>query len=219
MVTRILREILARLEALKHRFRLKRLGSSREREYQHYLRLQLERTLVKRHATTGTGAQILIDKLVDTAPPEWNRVLCIGCRNRSELEYFKSKGKSAVVGIDLFSTSSGILVMDMHAMDFAAASFDLIFSSHSLEHSYDLPAVVREIVRVAKPGAWVAVEVPVCYATTPEDLIDFKDLDTLHAAFAPYLAEVVWSEQQPPRTPRNEHGNQIIRTIFTLRQE
>jgi SAM-dependent methyltransferase len=219
MVSRTLRELLARLEATRHRWRLKRLGSNREREYQDYLQVQLERTLVKRHATTGTGARLLIDHLVDAAPPEWQRVLCIGCRNRSELDYFKSKGKAAVVGIDLFSTSPDILVMDMHKMDFAGASFDLIFSSHSLEHSYDFPAVVREIVRVARPGAWVAVEVPVCYPTTPEDLIDFKDLDTLHAAFAPYLAKVVWAEEQPARTERNEHGNRIIRTIFTLREE
>ena len=219
MATGILREILSRLEAFRHRLRLKRLGSSREREYQHYLRVQLGRTLIKQHSTTGAGAQLLIDKLVDTAPPEWNRVLCIGCRNRSELEYFRSKCKSTVVGIDLFSTSSDILVMDMHRMDFADDSFDLIFSSHCLEHSYDFNRVVKEIVRVARPGAWVAVEVPVHYRTTEEDLIDFKDLDTLHAGFKPYLAKVVWSEEQPPRTPRNEHGNRIIRTIFTLREE
>ena len=161
----------------------------------------------------------MIDKLVDAAVPACNKVLCIGCRNRSELEYFKSKGKLEVVGIDLFSTGSDILVMDMHKMDFADDSFDLIFSSHCLEHSYDFKRVVKEIVRVARPGAWVAVEVPVHYRTTQEDLIDFKDLDTLHAAFKPYLAKVVWSAEQAPRTSRNEHGNRIIRTVFTLREK
>ena len=50
--------------------------------------------------------------------------------------------------------------MDMHEMTFSDDSFDVVYASHSLEHSYDVERVVREIVRVARDGAVVGVEVP-----------------------------------------------------------
>lgn len=43
---------------------------------------------------------------------------------------------------------------------FAEASFDLLFSYHVLEHVYDLNAVVRDMIRLVKPGGHLCLIFP-----------------------------------------------------------
>jgi SAM-dependent methyltransferase len=178
------------------------------------------RTLSKKEETSTTGARILIDKLVDLCdPPREASVLCIGCRNTSELDYFRRKGFTNTVGIDLFSEDPSVLVMDMHNMNFPDNRFDIIFSSHSLEHSYDEQRAVSEIVRVSRNRCLAAVEVPIRYETKGVDLVDFNDISGLTAPFGAHLAEVLWHDEQPPHTPANQQGLWILRAIFSIRKD
>ncbi|MGD0666592.1 MAG: methyltransferase domain-containing protein [Bryobacteraceae bacterium] len=69
-----------------------------------------------------------------------------------------------VVRLDLKFDSagaSGCLVRgDAARLPFADGVFDLLVSNHSLEHFVELEAVVREMGRVARPGAGLYVAVP-----------------------------------------------------------
>ena len=54
---------------------------------------------------------------------------------------------------------------------------------------------------------------------TDTDLVDFGNLDNLHAAFAPALADVVWCEDLPTDSPSNDQGVPCIRTVFRIRKD
>lgn len=185
-------------------------------EYEQYLDAQLQRSFYKKSNPLQLHTRLLVDKLAEFRNFAECHILCIGCRNTAEINYFKSQGANKVIGIDLFSSSPDITIMDMHKMTFPDNNFDIIYSAHSLEHSYDVGKVVREIIRVASPGALVAVEVPVEYKVSSTDLVDFGNLESLYAIFDPYISQVLWSEEQPPLSPQNEQGTAIIRTIFEI---
>ncbi|MGZ4410891.1 MAG: class I SAM-dependent methyltransferase, partial [Gaiellaceae bacterium] len=181
--------------------------------------VQLRRTLSKRATDPGAGARLLVGRVASALPGRGGSVLCIGCRNRVELDRFREHGVPNVTGIDLFSTDPSVRVMDMHAMDFPSDRFDAVYSSHSLEHSYDLGRVVAEIVRVARDGAVIGVEVPVRIRAHEADRIEFSGLDELRNTFRPHLREELWAEEQPARSETNEQGTEIARLVFRLRKQ
>jgi ubiquinone/menaquinone biosynthesis C-methylase UbiE len=109
-----------------------------------------------------------------------------------------------------------ILTMDMHELLFPADRFDAVYSSHSLEHSYDPDKVVREIVRVARDGALIAVEVPVRGQASAADRIVFSGLDELRGTIRSYVREELWAEEQPARTSTNGQGCEIARIVFRV---
>ena len=193
---------------------MRRLGG--DREYRDYLRVQLRRSLSKRANDSGVGPRVLIDQIAGSVPPSGSRVLCVGCRNAVELNEFRARGFADVVGIDLFSQHPDILVMDMHEMTFADESFDVIFSSHSLEHSYDLERVVGEIARVARRGALVAAEVPVRGQRGDADLLVFGDVAELRNAFGHHVGEVLMAEERPSRSETNDQGTDVARLVFRI---
>jgi SAM-dependent methyltransferase len=206
-----------RLIAFKHRLQLWVLGLGKQKNYRHYLDIQLNRTLSKRDQPASIRTRLLIDRVKELDRHfQDSRVLCIGARNPTEIQYFKSKGYTDVIGIDLFSESSDILVMDMHQMTFPDNQFNIIYSSHSLEHAYDLDKVIKEIIRVAQPKALVAIEVPIHYKTQGADLIDFQSLQNLSNCWGTQLKKVLWSEELPVGHPRNDGGNTILRAVFLL---
>ena len=206
-----------RLTEAPHWLVLRRLGKSHGREYRDYLATQLRRTLSKRETDPGVGAVTLINRVAQ-GQPSGGAVLCVGCRNALELDRFRARGFEDVVGIDVFSQREDILVMDMHEMSFADDSFDVVYASHSLEHSYDLDRVAREIGRVARNGAVVGVEVPVRAQGSAADRIVFSGLEELRGAFRPQIGEELLAEEQPPRTATNEQGTDIARLVFRLRK-
>jgi SAM-dependent methyltransferase len=205
------------LADLRYRLGIRRLGAKRPAEYRDYLEIQLERSLSKRVNDPGVGARVLIEKAA-VAQSSDARVLCVGCRNGIELDEFRARGFEDVVGIDLFSQRDDILVMDMHAMTFPDDSFDVVYSSHSLEHAYDVETVVRELARVGREGAVVAVEVPLRHRGSTADRAEFANLEALRGVFRPYVGEELWTEEQPPKTPTNEQGSAVARFVFRLRK-
>ena len=215
-LVRQVRKIRVAILAQRHYTRLKPKAWQSSPEYEQYLDVQLRRTLSKRDASLPKRAEVLIDKVAELIDLAKCDVLCVGSRNASEIDYFRSKGAKSVVGIDLYSEHEAILVMDMHHMIFSDDHFGIIYSSHSLEHAYDVHKAVSEIIRVARPGALMAIEVPVQYETRGADLVDFGGLRNLHAVFEPHIARVLWSNEQPPHTPWNDSGNAVVRTIFSV---
>lgn len=205
-----------RLLETPHWVGLRRLGRRRDGEYREYLAVQLRRTLSKRENDPGVGAVTLINRV--TRELTSGRVLCVGCRNTLELDRFREGGFEDVVGVDLFSQRPDILVMDMHELSFPDDSFDVVYASHALEHSYDVERVTRQMVRVARDGAVVAVEVPVRVQASTADRIVFSGLDELRSIFAPHVAQELLAEEQPPRSPTNGQGTEIARFVFRLRK-
>lgn len=184
--------------------------------YQNYLSTQLIRTLEKRKAPLQKRTQIMVDKLEAVAHLYNGRVLCVGCRNSAELDYFESKEVSKVVGIDLYSEDPRIRVMDMHQIQYPDNYFDILYSSHSLEHARDVERVIAEFLRVVRSDGIIAIEVPVHFLPTAADLVDFDNLQNLREAFGPNIKEVLWTDEQGPQTNNNQSGNAIIRTIFRI---
>jgi SAM-dependent methyltransferase len=180
--------------------------------YRAYLRTQLDRSLGKRANDPGVGQRILVEAAVAAGEPG-ARVLCVGCRNGRELDAFRAHGLADVRGIDIFSQRADIEVMDMHAMTFADDTFDVVYSSHSLEHAHDVALVARELVRVARPGGVLAVEVPVRHRGSAADLVVFSGLDELLARFSGSLTSPTLAEEVPARTERNDQGSAVARFV------
>ena len=204
------------LADLPYWLRMRRLGAGRPAEYRRYLQGQLRRTLSKRGNDPGVGARLLIEQIVSECAPDQASVLCVGCRNGVELDEFRSRGFGRVVGVDLFSQREDIQVMDMHDLAFGDDSFDVVYSSHSLEHSYDVGTVVRELIRVGREGGLAAVEVPVRHQADPADRANFAGVDALRKAFEPYVAQELLAEEQPPRSPTNDQGSDVARLVFRI---
>jgi SAM-dependent methyltransferase len=194
---------------------LERIVGTSSASYQQYLNLQLKRTFQKRRSPLQPRTRVLVDRLAEQVDLSRCRILCVGCRNTAELDYFHVKGCRDVYGIDLHSLRADILVMDMHHMTFPDGHFDIIYSSHSLEHAHDPSQVIMEIIRVARSGALVAIEVPVEFEPRGADLVDFKSLDQLYQVFSPHITQVLWSEQyKASGTERNS----CIRSIFRIQK-
>lgn len=212
--SRALRE---RAAAVRHRRRLRALAAGRDDGYRDYLLVQLDRTLSKREDHSGVGTRILVEAAAGAAKPDAS-VLCVGCRNAVELDEFRARGLDDVVGIDIFSQRDDILVMDMHRMTFAPDSFDVVYSSHSLEHAHDPRQVVAEVVRVARNGAVVALEVPVRHRGSDADRVEFSGLPELESLFADRIADIALAEELEAHGPRNDQGSAVARLVFRLRK-
>jgi SAM-dependent methyltransferase len=52
--------------------------------------------------------------------------------------------------------------------DFASGEMDAVFSSHCIEHSYDLHRTFLELHRILKPGGYLTMAVPMGWETNPE---------------------------------------------------
>jgi len=216
IVKRSLVQLRNRIAILRHQRRLQTVAQPEAATTLDYLETQLRRTYEKRGAPLQTRTKVLIDKIANVTDLQGKTVLCIGCRNSQELNYFRSKGAQTVQGIDLFSENPAILVMDMHQMTFPDAQFDVVYSSHSLEHAHTPAKVAQEILRVARPQAVVAIEMPIRYETRGADLIDMESTANLHKLFAPHITSVLLQEEFAANTPDNATGTPIARTIFKV---
>lgn len=193
-----------------------------DEEYREYLKVQLNRTLYKKNEVSFVRAAYFADQLKELLDiPKESKILCVGCRDTNEINEFKKAGFPNVVGIDLYSEISSILIMDMHKMEFGDNMFDVIVSSHSLEHSYDAEKVIKEILRVAKKHALIMIEVPVNFVPRGADKIDFGGLEGLYEAFRKYaeIKQVYVDDKIRKGEGDNLSGTDIIRTIFEIEKQ
>lgn len=89
------------------------------------------------------------------------RVLNLGC-GLKKLEFPEASSATEVVGVDLSRHSQADVIHDLDAFPYPleSDSFDLVLMQDVIEHLRDVPAVLREVHRVAKHGATVRVRTP-----------------------------------------------------------
>jgi SAM-dependent methyltransferase len=168
-------------------------------QYARYRHAQIRQSRAKRHKDASFRLVPFVAVIRETCPDLTRaaRVLCIGARNEVELDVFQRHGFPDVSAVDLWSSSPRIRVMDMHALRFADASFDLVFASHVFEHAWDLARVAAECVRVLKPGGYLFCAVPIGFAPTDHDRYDLKDAAGLLGYFTPWRVTLLHERVVP----------------------
>jgi len=222
------RELQDRIERRYYRYNLARslarsrkafeaTGGSVTADFDAYLRVQLEETLLKRRLFGQLRFDVipLIDMLATKYDFRNQSVLCVGCRNDDEIKYFRKRGAAKVVGIDLYAAGPGILTMDMHDLKFPDSSVDVLYSRHSFEHSYDTRKAGMEFVRVVKPGGVIVIEVPGKHKGGG-DYNYFNGIEDVTGAFEPHIGEYLWKEYS--RKEDNTDKLDIIRVMFRVQK-
>ncbi len=87
------------------------------------------------------------------------KVLTIGPRSEAEIFSIWAAGFSPdnVSGVDLISYTPLISQGDMHSLPFDESEFDIVIAGWVLAYSNNNALAAKEIMRVAKPGAYLAV--------------------------------------------------------------
>jgi hypothetical protein len=124
------------------------------------------------------------------------RLLSIGPRNEGDLLLLQAHGFRHVEGIDLFTYSPLIQLMDMHRTTYADNTFDLISSGWAVRYSYDIQKCAREMIRICKNGAHIAI----AFSMNPNEQDTLAALatplrggiDELLGYFQPHVGYVYW---------------------------
>ena len=190
--------------------------------YQNYIKVQSDRSqeklktkvsedIERKKKETLTG---LLSSHVDLS--KINNGLVVGCRNDYELDLLLDKGVKNITGVDLFSVNSRIVIMDMHHLKFKDNTFDLVYASHVLEHSYDINQVAQQLSRVSTDNVYFLIEIPINYPTNNIDLIDLKSEKAVIDIFKKFFnkIDVIVAEAVPPNTETNMDNYTVARVIF-----
>ncbi len=100
-------------------------------------------------------------------PLEGRRILDVGCGVGMYTHAFR-RYTPHVFGIEVEfdraqearERAAGVVQAVGEALPFASASFDIVFSHEVLEHVADDRRTAAEMVRVVRPGGWIAIFVP-----------------------------------------------------------
>jgi SAM-dependent methyltransferase len=101
--------------------------------------------------------------------PPSTRILDCACGDGTSIYAMHVAGFTHIIGVELIEekarrallTERPILLADMHNLScLPAASFDLIYSSHSLEHCYNPSLVMREWFRLLTPHGRLRLALP-----------------------------------------------------------
>lgn len=101
--------------------------------------------------------QPYVDKILsDYFVNEIKNVICIGCRDDTELKMFE-KNNIETIGIDVANETKKIIRSSAENINnlFKENQFDLAFSSHSLEHVAIPDLVMKNIRNIAKIGCYI----------------------------------------------------------------
>lgn len=88
-------------------------------------------------------------------------ILVIGPRNENDIYSLVGMGfkRENIVGLDLISYSSNIVLGDMHAIPFPANSFDAVICGWTISYSTQPAKAAAEMERVVKGGGVIAIGV------------------------------------------------------------
>jgi SAM-dependent methyltransferase len=172
-------------------------------EYRAYVKSQIQKSYNQSAEQLAAGPIWRTQHLAGLAAPfissgtKLATVLCVGCRDARELDALETVCGMKAQGLDLFSDDPRIVVGDMHTMPFEDASFDVVYSCHSLEHALNPQAAASEFLRMLKPGGLLIIEVPIRFETTMVDCFDVGSIDKLIALFATRIETVLHQEEDP----------------------
>ena len=213
-----LRAFIESVRDLRFRPAVRQLARGKPDDYREYLDVQLERTLSKRENDPGAGARELVRRVVELGSlSESSSVLCVGCRNTIELDLFASAGVGDVVGIDLVSQRPDVLVMDMHDMNFDGRTVRrrvrVAFSRALLRRGGGRPRA-----GTSRPSACGRrCRGTARYTREPSRPGSRSRVSTISARPSPpAVAEELWADEQPARTPTNDQGTPVARVVFRL---
>lgn len=142
-----------------------------------------------------------------------SKILCIGPRNEAEILLMSLYGFSLenITGIDLFSYSPLIQVMDMHDLKFNDNQFDIVYSSFVLRYSNDIWRACAEAVRVTKDSGLIAIGTSFGRSS---DLVG-TDLNggikEILGYFGDHVKHIYWQEEFP-----FSHEDNIATVIFSI---
>lgn len=158
------------------------------------------------------------------------RTLSIGPRSEGELLLIAAHGFTwrNIKGIDLFSYSPKIDVGDMHHMPYPDNSFDIIFSGWVLGYSDDQEQALKEMVRVLKPGGYVAFGQGY-FAFTAEEYLEehgelplgtkyiINEIDNIFAPIRNNIETVYFRHEVSEEMYKDDHH--AILTVFSIKKE
>ncbi|MGA0392584.1 MAG: class I SAM-dependent methyltransferase [Rhodospirillales bacterium] len=137
------------------------------------------------------------------------KVLTIGPRTEAEVFSLMAAGFAPqnITGLDLISYSPFVELGDMHAMPYGNDSFDVIILGWVLGYSQNVKKAVSEIIRVAKPGAYIAIGHE--NDPTPREVLDeqrgfslkgtdFSTSEEILELFDGHVDAVTFREDVPP---------------------
>lgn len=89
------------------------------------------------------------------------RILVIGPRNENDIYSLVGLGfrRQNIIGLDLISYSSTILLGDMHAIPFPDGHFDAVICGWTISYSTQPKTAAAEMTRVVKNGGIIAIGV------------------------------------------------------------
>jgi SAM-dependent methyltransferase len=117
--------------------------------------------MLKRGITSNRPLKFILPLSVIEAVNKEGKTLSIGCRYETELLFLAGYGFNiqGIRGLDMVSYSPWIDVGNMHAMNYPDSSFDTVTMGWLITYSATPEVAAREIVRVLKPGGFVAMAI------------------------------------------------------------
>lgn len=122
------------------------------------------------HPHWNSGQKVSIDKfLIPLITPE-SIVLDAACGDGSGMQHLVERGYPNVFGVDINDNKLAraakkvgqekLLNTHISSMPFESNYFDVVWTSHTLEHSDDPMKTMAEFKRVVKPGGYILIIVP-----------------------------------------------------------
>ncbi len=146
------------------------------KSYQEYLDVQYQ-TNINRKFVTHLKFDLRAEDIKNIKSVfSGKRVLCVGCREDAEVDDFTKAGFQAK-GIDILATERQVRG-DMNRLDqyFKQGEFEVGYSCHTLEHTYDPMKVLAMIRKVCTEGVYLVL--PLRQYPNAEEPIFLKIMQT-----------------------------------------
>ena|SRR3990167_10721778 len=130
--------------------------------------------------------------------PNGSSVLDIGCGNGTFLRTLRDEKQCKVFGIDISAVAVGKmielgidgLVWSAEQMDDFPYQFDYVVATHIFEHIENDVGLIKNIARIAKCGAIIAVPNDCSYPEPTGEHIRKYTRESLNALIAPYFTKI-----------------------------
>ena len=138
----------------KIRFRMYKKRLRTEKLVDGVLHLEYSKSHLVTYESIEARINLLVNTLETSSANRNGKLLSIGARFESELFGYMSLGyqPSSIDAIDIFSYSAMIEPGNMHHIDFADDTFDVVIAGWVLYYSSNMKLALSEMRRVLKPG-------------------------------------------------------------------